>query len=230
MSIKVIGAGFGQTGTTTIRAVLEEFGFDPCYQSYKLFRCPADIEFWEMLDQGNAVDFNAFFKNHQAIVGFPGYIYYRQLMEYYPDAKVLLSIRDPEEWYENASKTILVPDRNPGNKALAEAVREFNPYLADCVDRIAYLHKKVLHEELFEGKFVDKEFAIRRYKQRNEEVRKFVPPERLVVYQVVQGWEPLCHFLNVPVPDEPFPHLNPMSSFHDGLETTVEIIRQQQVD
>jgi hypothetical protein len=230
MTIKVIGAGFGQTGTSTLRAVMEELGFGPCYQSYVLFSRPTDIEFWDKVDQGNAVDFNELFSEFQASVGFPGYIYYKQIMEYYPDAKVLLSIRDPEEWYENASKTILVPDRNPGNKELADSIREFNPYLGECIDRIADLHRKVLHEEIFEGKFEDKDFAIGRFIERNQEVKKTVPPERLLVYQVTEGWEPICQFLEVPVPNKPFPHLNPISEFHKPMDREVEIIKKQYRD
>ena len=213
MSIKVLGAGFGRTGTTSLRSALEELGFGPCYHVYQLFKDPSEIEFWENLYQGKEVDFDSFFTNYQAVFGFPGYYFYRQLMENFPKSVVILSYTDPDKWYEDAANTIFSAEHFKREKEDAKIVRQNNPFIADCLDRIYDLEQSAILNGYFQGRFKDKKYTIIRFKQRIEEVKKVVPPERLLVYEIEQGWKPLCEFLDVPVPDKLFPHLNHPSSF-----------------
>jgi hypothetical protein len=220
MDLKVIGTGLSRTGTTTLRKVLEVLGFGPCYNSSELFTHPQHIEFWEALERGEEVDFDAFFADYGAIIGFPGYIFAQQLLKKYPDAKIILSYRDAEEWYDDISATVFQNSSNHVNKQYAEAVKEFDPYLSECIIRIHALQDRILEKGYFEGRFEDKTYAVERYKQYNEEVKQTFPPEKLLVYQVTEGWEPICDFLGVPVPeDEPFPHLNHKDVFHKRSST-----------
>jgi hypothetical protein len=215
MSLSVIGTGLSRTGTTTLRKVIEELGFGPCYNSTELFIRPRGIEFWEAIENGKDVDFNAFFSNYNAIIGFPGYIFHQQLKAKYPDAKVILSYRDPEQWYDDISKTVFQSASSHVNKSYANEVRSFDPYLADCIERIHALQLRILEEDYFEGRFADKEFAVKRYIEWNESVKDIYSENELLEYQVTEGWEPVCELLGVPVPEgKPFPHLNDPKTFH----------------
>jgi hypothetical protein len=215
MSLVVIGTGLSRTGTTTIRKVVEELGFGPCYHSTDLFIRPRGIEFWEALEKGNKVDFEEFFSQYNAIIGFPGYLFHQQLKDKYPDAKVILSYRDPDVWYEDVSNTIFKSESSHVKKAYPEEVRTFDPYLADCILRIQGLQKRMLEENYFIERFEEKDFAIQRYIEWNEDIKKIYSGDDLLVYQVTEGWGPICEFLGVPVPEEkPYPHLNDSDTFH----------------
>ena len=215
MSLKIIGTGLSRTGTTTLRKVIEELGFGPCYNSGEIITKPRGMEFWEPLEQGRTVNFDSFFRNYNAIIGFPGYIFAQELFEKYPDAKVILSLRDPEEWHEDISNTIFRAGPNQASKVLAKAVREFDAYLAHCIERFYSMHIRTIEDGYFEGRFTEKDYTIKRYIQWNEDVKKMYPPDSLLVYQVTEGWKPICDFLGVPVPEgKPFPHLMHPDVFH----------------
>ena len=218
MSIGIIGTGLSRTGTTTIRRVIEELGFGPCYNSSELFTHPRGIDFWESIEQGKTVDFDAFFSNYDAIVGYPGYIFAKELLDEYPDAKVILSLRDPEEWYDDIADTVFQAGPSHATQtyaAAAKADKELDPYLADCIKRIHAMQIRILEDSYFEGRFIEKEYAVKRYIQWNEDVKNTYDSDRLLVYAVTEGWEPVCDFLGVPVPEgKPFPHLNHPEVFH----------------
>ena len=116
MAIKVIGAGFGRTGTLSIKLALEQLGFGKCYHMVELLENPQQVHFWEDANQGKPVDWEALFQGYQATVDYPGYRHYKQLMQYYPEAKVLLSVRDPEKWYESTYNTIYQAAPSLGQK------------------------------------------------------------------------------------------------------------------
>ena len=216
MSLVVIGTGLSRTGTTTLRKVIEELGLGPCYNSTELFIRPRGIEFWEALEKGDKVDFEDFFKNYNAIIGFPCYIFHQQLKGKYPDAKLILSYRDPEVWHEDISRTVFESESSHVNKAYADEVRSFDPYLADCILRIHGLQKRILEDNYFEGRFADKDFAVQRYMEWNEDIKTIYAEDELLEYQVTEGWGPVCEFLGLPVPEgKPFPHLNDPNTFHE---------------
>jgi hypothetical protein len=206
MAIKVIGAGFGRTGTSSLKAALEQLGFDKCYHMLEVFQNPAHANVWLDAAQGLPVDWDALFKGYQATVDWPAATFYRELMRRYPDAKVLLSIRDPERWYQSALNTIYLiahPSQMGWLVRLFLKLRGMNRLL-----------EGVVWEGTFNGRFADKQYALDIFNRHNEEVKRIVPPERLLVYDVKEGWEPLCRFLGVPVPkDVPFPHLNDTATF-----------------
>jgi hypothetical protein len=212
--LKIIGAGFGRTGTLSLKAALEELGFGPCYHMVEVFGKPTDAALWEAATRGDPVDWNKIFAGYQATVDWPACAFYKDLMKAYPDAKVLLTVRDPEKWYESVSSTIYQGSRGASRSLIAslffQVMMSFIPNLRHMRGMINGL----IWEKTFGGRFEDKDHAIAVFKQHIEEVKHHVPPEKLLVYDVKQGWEPVCVFLGVEVPkDTPFPHLNDRANF-----------------
>lgn len=204
--MKVIGAGFGRTGTMSLKAALEELGFGPCYHMFEVSERPEHILKWRDYTQGKSMDWKRLFEGFQSTVDWPACIYYRELMEVFPDAKVLLSVRDPEKWYESTLNTLYRVGKT-------FPISVLGPFLPP-IRRMRAMVYGSIWDGTFSGKFEQREHAIEVFKRHIEEVKRHVPPERLLVYEVKQGWEPLCRFLGVPVPvGKPFPHINDTADF-----------------
>lgn len=199
--LKVIGAGFGRTGTLSLKHALEALGFGPCYHMSELFGKPHVDEQWDAIVRGEPVDWPTIFQGYQASVDWPACTYYKEQMLAYPDAKVLLSVRDPEKWYESVASTIYrVSHRN----ADPEAARSAHRHMVDTL----------IWQGTFDNRFEDKDYAIAVFLRHIEEVKQHVPAEKLLVYNVKEGWEPLCAFLGVEAPPgKPFPHDNDRANF-----------------
>ncbi len=211
MALEVIGAGHGRTGTLSLKAALEELGFGPCYHMVELLAHPEKVTYWEAAERDESVDWDALFEGYAAGVDFPVFRHYRTLAQNYPDAKVILTVRDPEKWYESALSTIYRAGPLPLQKALLALQLPFSPRLRKLI-RVFRLAGKVWQKD-FGGRFEDKAYALKTFEAHIKEVKRVIPEERLLVYQVGEGWEPLCTFLNVPVPDKPFPRLNDRLGF-----------------
>ena len=135
------------------------------------------------------------FAGYLATVDWPGTALHKDLTQRYPEAKVILTVRDPERWYESARSTI------------------FNLRGAE-VPRAPRMAMKLASQRGFDGDVGDRERMIEAFKSWNEEVKQFVPAQRLLVYEVKEGWEPLCDFLGVEAPkDKSFPRSNDSDSF-----------------
>ena len=198
--MEIIGAGFGRTGTTSTKAALEILGFGPCYQMQETVRHPSHIRTWRALAAGEMVDWTAFLSGYQATVDWPACEYYRELMDIYPDAKVLLNVRDPDAWYESTAATIYT---------VTQVVPSWVRRLAPPIDDFVRMNRELIWQGRFGGRFENRAHAIAVFNARIQEVKRAVPADRLLVFDVQEGWEPLCRFLDVPVPDgRPFPHLN----------------------
>jgi hypothetical protein len=111
MALEVIGAGFGRTGTKSLKAALEELGFDPCYHMSELFGHPEHVELWEAAARGKSVDWNELLGGYRATTDWPACSFYEELMQSYPDAKVILTLRDPNRWYESTYNTVCLRQR-----------------------------------------------------------------------------------------------------------------------
>ena len=203
--MKVIGAGFGRTGTMSLKVALEELGFGPCYHMSEVFANPDHIEFWEAAIRGEPVDWDRLFHDYQATVDWPAAAFYEELMERYPDAKVILTVRDPERWYESARSTIY-NIQNVASSPLFSLMALFVPRLRD-LRRAALMAADLVWKRTFDGRFEEREHAIEVFERWNEAIERRVSAEKLLVYEVKEGWGPLCAFLGVEVPYEPFPHL-----------------------
>jgi len=204
MTLKIIGAGFGRTGTTSLQAALQELGFNKCYHMRENFKHPSHAALWNQawndVIAGRKPIWTELFAGYQATVDWPGCTYYKELMAAYPDAKVLLSVRDSERWYESTRDTIYQISKS----WLLFLMKLLIPHAR----RLYAMNEKTIWQGTFQGKFEDQAYAIKIYEDHITAVKAYVPPEKLLIYSVKEGWGPLCRFLEVDVPETPFPHLN----------------------
>lgn len=216
MSIKVIGAGFGRTGTLSLKIALEELGFGKCYHMVELFRNRDEIVEWEHAFKGREPDWDTVFTGYQSTVDFPGCLYYADLIKKYPDAKVVLTHRDPASWYKSAYSTILTSRPRPGQLLKILIYYPFSDK-ARKILRVGLHNKTLIENSLFGGRVKDEQHVMKVFEQHLEQVKRTVPSERLLTYQVSEGWDPLCQFLDVPVPPVEFPISNMRGDFDEGM-------------
>lgn len=221
MSLKVIGAGFGRTGTMSLKHALEDLGFGPCYHMIELTNDPAGVSLWEAAARGQTGALAEIFKNHQSVTDFPGCLFYKELHQLYPGARVILSIRDPEDWFRSASKTIFKSYPSFRQTLIILSGYAFRKRIR-LLMRVGWLINKLIFHRTFKFQFKNKRKAIEIYKQHNEEVIRVIPKDQLLIYDVADGWEPLCRFLQVPVPDHPFPNTNSSSHFVNMKNATLK--------
>lgn len=197
MSLGIIGAGFGRTGTFSLKSALEQLGFGPCYHMVEVVRAPERAQHWIDAAEGRPTDWNKVFAGYRATVDWPGCDYWRELVELFPNAKVILSTRDPESWYRSTQNTIF----NQSNKDRLE----LRPYMLRLMYAIANRN--------FGGSLSDHDRLIAAFNAHNAAVQAAIPAPHLLVYRAEQGWGPLCAFLGVPVPDQPYPVANTTEEF-----------------
>ncbi|HZS90101.1 MAG TPA: sulfotransferase [Chloroflexota bacterium] len=202
--MKLIGAGFPRTGTMSTKFALEQLGLSPCYHFVTQFERPQDVKTWRAAADGEAVDWAGFLKDFPAAVDWPQSIFYKQQMVAFPEAKVLLNVRDPEKWYESMSTTVYIASRS----GLSDSPDTMLGGAARMIDKAGW-------QGIFHGRFEDKDYALEQFEKWNQDVIATVPADRLLVWEVTQGWEPLCAFLGLPVPDAPFPRVNDAAAFRE---------------
>lgn len=218
MSIKIIGAGFPRTGTTTLKKALETLGYKDTYHFKDLIANPKKLKHWKELEESSNTNFEQLFDGFQATVDFPGYPYYKILMDKYPDAKVILTKRDVDKWYESTLKTVW---KAGPQTVLAKIVllskMIFNTSLREIFLCIKFMRKTYLKKQ-FNNNFASEANAKAMFFKHIEDVKKHVPENKLLIYEVSDGWQPLCDFLDKPIPDEAFPHLNKKENFHEMVK------------
>jgi hypothetical protein len=209
MALQVIGPGFGRTGTASLKRALEILGFGPCHHMEEVLPDPAQAEHWIALVEGWPVDWDAAFAGFRSQVDWPGAHAWQALAAHYPEAKVVLSVRPEESWWRSYADTIgkvlmgpPPPDAPPYRRTLIAAVR------------------RMIGEQTFGGAPDDKALGIAALRRRTEEVRAAIPADRLLVFDVSEGWDPLCRFLGVPRPEGPFPRVNSTEQFWAMLNGT----------
>jgi Sulfotransferase domain len=200
MTLQVIGAGLGRTGTLTLKTALEQLGFGPCHHMIEVFAHPEQMAFWKRAAEGEAVDWEEVFGAYRASVDWPSAHFYKELAARYPEAKVILSLRDPERWYDSMSETIL--------KAMSQLGAN-TKLPADAPGRFAEI---IVAKQTFNHDF-SRANVIAAFERHNAEVRRAIPAERLLVFDAAMGWGPLCKFLGVPVPATDFPRTNSREEF-----------------
>ena len=201
--LKIIGAGFGRTGTLSIRKALVELGFGPCYHMKVALYHPWHILFWLRAIHGKKVNWRGFFRRYNSVVDWPACEFYEELMKEYPDALILLNVRDPEKWYDSSLKTIY-------------RIQNIWPRWYPRV--LTRMQDELIFQGRFEGQFENREKTIANFRQHIEEVKHNVPPEKLLVFDVKEGWGPLCKFLGVAVPPgKEFPHLNETAEYTKSI-------------
>jgi hypothetical protein len=204
MALEVIGAGFGRTGTNSLRLALERVGFGRCHHMFEVRDNPDQLPAWEAAARGERVDWDTVFDGYRAQVDWPGAAYWRQLSEHFPAAKVILSVRDPHEWFDSVQATIgpfMTTMRGKHKSAHSNAMAEM------C-------HRFIV-QDIFDGRISDRDHAVAVFEAHVAEVRATIPSERLLVYETGSGWGSLCAFLDVPEPNEPYPLTNSTKDFQN---------------
>ncbi|TDI66377.1 MAG: sulfotransferase family protein [Bacteroidetes bacterium] len=201
MALSVIGAGFGRTGTMSIKMALEQLGLGPCHHMEEVFADPAQLPNWLAAANGQQVDWDDVFIGYNSTVDWPSAHYWRDLADVYPKSKILLSVRSADRWLESFSGTI---------KKILE-IRNTIPdeYPRSVID-MAY---KIIAEQTFGGAMNDKAVVLSEYQKRIDDVKQAIPADRLLIFDVTEGWAPLCEFLNLPIPDGDFPRSNSRNEF-----------------
>jgi len=208
MTLEVIGAGFGRTGTASLREALEHLGFVKCHHMFSLREQRGLVRAWHDVALRNARNWDEIFQGFRATVDWPSTAYYKELMEYYPDAKVILTVRDPDSWYSSTSETIY---------ALYASIPGWLKRLPPVATGFAMIRTTIWQGQLH-GRFEDPEAARKIFLKHMEDVKANVPSHRLLVYHVQEGWGPLCEFLSVPEPkNKPFPHVNERAEMKRAL-------------
>ena len=191
MGLKVIGAGLGRTGTMSLKLALEHLGFGPCYHMSEVFaQARRNLPLWLAAIRGQP-DWDEIFAGFAATTDYPACTYWRELSQHYPEAKVILTVRDADSWFNSVNKTIFA-EGGPSTSAEGPMAE--------------FMHGGVIGD--FVGRIQDREFMTAYFERRNAEVIAALPSERLLVYRPGDGWEPLCGFLGVAVPVERYPRVN----------------------
>lgn len=198
MTLALIGAGFGRTGTESMKLALEQLGLGPCHHMKEVLANPEQLEIWRAIARGDPPDWEAAFAGYGSAVDWPSAFFWRELSEVYPKAKIILTLRSSESWHKSMSDTIfkvLKASTDPESIGL-----------------------KLIAERVFGGRFLDPDHAIAVYEKNNADVQAAFDDDRLLVYHLGDGWEPLCRFLDRPVPDTPFPRSNSTAEFTEMMK------------
>lgn len=221
MALKIVGAGFGRTGTMSTKAALDLLGF-PCYHMKEVIinkENKSHLDFWRKVANsppGTQQNWNQVFAKYTATVDNPGCCVWRELLAAYPDAKVVLTLhpRGPEAWYDTTIDTIYFSENMWQFKVL-EWLTPFGRKFGD-------MSHKLIWQRSLQGTMNDRTKAIARYNAHVEELKSAVPADRLLIFRVDQGWAPLCAFLGVPQPDTQFPNLNDRAEIKKTIQGVIK--------
>lgn len=203
MALKVIGAGVGRTGTYSLKLALNQLQFGPCHHMEEvLLNMPAQVPLWAAAARGRP-DWRAIYAGYESAVDWPTAAFFRELRAAYPAAKFILTHRSPESWAESFSETIY---------KLLDGRQNAPPEMQDWLD----MGDAVISKTGFPAG-LDASGLAKAFTAHLEAVKSAIPADQLLVYQVKDGWEPLCRFLDVPVPAAPFPRTNDRSEFWDRV-------------
>jgi hypothetical protein len=201
----VIGVGFGRTGTLSLKIALERLGFGPCMHMVEVLEDAERAALFQAAAEGDDAALEKALSGFRSTVDWPGVFFWRELVERHPQAKVVLTVRDGQDWYDSMERTIL--------QVAGQAVGEMSPARTESMAMAA----ATVLNGTFGGRLGDRDQAVKIFEDHIADVRRTVPAERLLVFGVTQGWEPLCSFLRRPVPAEPFPRTNDTAEFQARL-------------
>lgn len=197
MPLKIVGSGLGRTGTKSMQTALHMLGFGPCHHMVEVFMHPESMALWVDAGDGRP-DWDLIFKDYHSAVDYPTAGFWRQIADHFPDAKVLHTVRDPDQWFESTQATIF----SPANQAITSGSGD------DMRTRFFAGFMGPMREHIH-----DRAWMTDHFRRHTEAVKAAIAPERLLVYEVGEGWDRLCKFLGVPVPAEPYPSENSREAF-----------------
>jgi hypothetical protein len=205
VALEIIGAGFGRTGTLSLKTALEQLGYR-CHHMMEVMANPAQAPAFTAAAKGDTSGLAAALDGYRATVDWPSCVFWRDLLELNPDAKVLLSVRPSDRWWNSFRQTIYEVMTRPQ----PEGVDIPAEFLAVMEMGMTVVRDRSFGADL--ASMTDEQ-VVAVYEAHNQDVRDNAPADRFLEFDVVQGWEPLCAFLGVPVPDEPFPNVNDTAQF-----------------
>ncbi len=200
MTLRVIGAGFGRTGTLSLKQALETLGVSKCYHMAEVAEHPSHVALWRAAWRGGE-PWDALFEGYAAAVDWPAAAFWPRLMQVYPEAKVVLTVRDADAWFASASRTIF--------KSMREGLASDEGKLRERL----VMAREIIIDGTFGGDLADRGNAVAAYEANVARVHREVPPDRLVVFDPVDGWGPLCEALGVAEPRGPYPRINTSAEF-----------------
>lgn len=201
MALDIIGPGFGRTATNSMRLALDRLGFGPCHHMFEVRDNPHLLTGWEAATRGDKVDWDEMFAGYRSQVDWPGARFWRELAAHYPKARVVLTVRDPDEWFDSVHATIVPFLAGRGTHPNAH------------VNAISEMGQRLVAEQVFDGRIGERAHATKVFRDHISAVKAEIAPERLLVFDPAEGWKPLCAFLGVAEPDEPFPRTNSSKAF-----------------
>lgn len=219
--LQVIGVGLHRTGSMSVMAALERLGLGPCYHGMEALRRCTDGEHWlAAYETDEEIDWSLIFEGYRATLDWPTIYFWEQLATAYPDAKILLTDRDPERWWDSHVEMF---------QFAAAFGRELTDEQRQWAEESGFARMQAalttIAPAIFDGRMFDKAHCLQVFEQHYERVRRAMPAERLLVYRVQEGWEPLCRFLCVDVPDEPFPRVNVGDDLLHNIRTAMRLAR-----
>lgn len=215
--VKVIGAGFPRTGTSSMKAALEKLGFGPTYHMFEIFKNPHHVDRWLPLAAGEPVNWDEVFDGYQSAMDWPASHFWREQADAYPEAKVVLTVREPERWLTSFKGLMDMGPRRASPEDLPEAMRDFFAPMARLQPVFELMTRNTFGSD-WTPENQDDKVALEAFTTHIDRVKASLPADRLLVFDVREGWGPLCAFLGVEAPDEPFPHLNDAASMRRMLD------------
>jgi hypothetical protein len=197
MRLKVVGTGLGRTGTKSLHTALNMLGLGPCHHMMEVFPRPESMPLWVSAAEGKP-DWDTIFAEFQSAVDYPTAAHWRAITAYYPDAKVIHTVRDPDKWFASTQATIFAP-----NQMVEQAMQSGDT-------PVGAFFRSLLP---FRDRMHDRGFMTDYFRNHTEEVKATIAPERLLVYESSEGWAPLCAHLGVPSPEAPYPSENSTAEF-----------------
>ena len=203
MTVHVIGVGVGRTGTYSLKLAINQLGLGPCHHMEEVLHNQSEqVPLWAAAVQGHP-DWEAIYTGYESAVDWPTAGFFRELADVYPSAKFILTVRDPERWVESFSETIY--KLLASGDQVPEEMRAWLDMAAGVIGKTGF------------PAGLDLAGMMKAFSAHNDAVRKTVPEDQLLVFEVKDGWAPLCEFLDLPVPENPFPRTNDRGEFWDRV-------------
>lgn len=217
MPLQIVGLGWGRTGTLSLKSALEILGFAPCYHMTELLRRPEHVTHWNQAINGESVCWDALFHEYKATVDYPACRHWDSIGRHFKNVRYILTVRDPDSWYQSVKSTIYQAEPNLFGKLKIMMQLPFSEKKRKRLEVFRFI-KRSIWELDFDGRFEDKKYAIKKYKDHINSIRETIDADKLLIFDVKFGWGPLCSFLSVNVPDAvPFPVLNKREQFNQFI-------------
>lgn len=205
MALQVIGSGFGRTGTMSTKIALGMLGFGPTHHMTEVFANPHQVPLWKAAINGEDIDWETVFQGYGSQVDWPGAMFWHETSIAFPQAKIVHTERPEADWWASFSKTI-------GKLGGVYQDMPLPPHISEMFSAAMRGFEK-----RYGSRLAEKDASIAAYRRNNQRVRELIPADRLLVFNVADGWDPLCAHLGVPVPAEPFPNTHPREEFWEEL-------------